>query len=233
MRFIYILFLWFFNTLSAGASSISNQVMDQHRGGALTYKKYCIICHGKRGFGDGVLPLAIRHYPSTDLVNFRIAPTADKIKEVVLFGLLSNHVKSEMPPYVNELTDRELESIVNFVILLRKDNQTAVAHIDKTPTLKKTSVTFGKIIFRQRCVKCHGYEGKGDGALGSIIKDPPPYNLTISKASDTYLRALIRKGGAAMNRSPHMPPWGAELTRLDIDSLILYLLSIREKVPGA
>ena len=74
---------------------------------------------------------------------------------------------------------------------------------------------------------CHGRYGEGNGRLAKIIRNPPPYDLTKSTAEQTYLIEIITKGGAAVNRSKHMPPWGEELTSVEIDSVVNYIMTIR------
>lgn len=77
-------------------------------------------------------------------------------------------------------------------------------------------------------MNCHGIYGEGDGNMAKIIRNPPPYNLTKSTQTEAYLKEIISKGGEAVSRSPQMPPWGEELNDSEIQSLILYLLTLRE-----
>ena len=79
-----------------------------------------------------------------------------------------------------------------------------------------------------RCALCHGPEGRGDGKLAAVIKNPPPFNLTWSRLPDSYLRDIITKGGAGVGRSPRMPPWGGDLTSSEIESVMLHLKTLRE-----
>jgi mono/diheme cytochrome c family protein len=85
----------------------------------------------------------------------------------------------------------------------------------------------GKSVFADHCVQCHGPNGAGDGKLAAVIRDPAPFNLTLSHASDDYLRQIVRKGGAAMGRSARMPVWGKELDDLEIESVVQYVKTLR------
>ena len=64
-------------------------------------------------------------------------------------------------------------------------------------------------IFATRCVPCHGAQGHGDGVAGAAL-NPHPRNFgdTAWQASitDANIERTIREGGAAMGKSPLMPP---------------------------
>lgn len=64
-------------------------------------------------------------------------------------------------------------------------------------------------IFTQRCVTCHGADGKGSGpAAASLTPKPRDYTDSAWQASvkDDDLRKVIVKGGAAVGKSALMPP---------------------------
>lgn len=86
----------------------------------------------------------------------------------------------------------------------------------------------GAIVFKTYCVLCHGTKADGNGrAAGNY--DPRPADLTRSTAPDEYKELIIRRGGAAIGRSQHMPPWGQELTDEQIRDVIYYLGVINVK----
>ena len=66
-----------------------------------------------------------------------------------------------------------------------------------------------RTIFQTRCSPCHGAEGKGDGATARGL-NPQPRNFQDpawqTKVSDTDIERIIELGGAAVGRSPLMPP---------------------------
>lgn len=86
----------------------------------------------------------------------------------------------------------------------------------------------GQDIFASHCVLCHGKFGEGDGRMAKVIRNPPPADLTASRLPDDYLKQIISEGGAGVGRSPQMPPWGDQLSAAEIESLILYLKSLRD-----
>lgn len=86
----------------------------------------------------------------------------------------------------------------------------------------------GRTIYLSHCALCHGPEGKGDGRMEALIRNPPPYNLTQSTRPASYLKNIITNGGASLSRSAQMPVWKDELTSAEIEALAIYLLTLRE-----
>ena len=133
-----------------------------------------------------------------------------------------------MPPFGKELSWSELESVSDFIMLLRADQVRAYALLDSLGNSAQADRKLGQQVFATRCVLCHGQFGEGDGRMSRLLKTPPPADLTASRLPDDYLRQIIEKGGEAMGRSKHMPPWGDQLTVAELNSLMLYLKFIRD-----
>ncbi len=66
-----------------------------------------------------------------------------------------------------------------------------------------------KKIFENRCTPCHGAGGAGDGPASAGLT-PRPRNFQDkawqSSVSDEHIERIISYGGAAVGRSPAMPP---------------------------
>lgn len=66
-----------------------------------------------------------------------------------------------------------------------------------------------RTIFSTRCFTCHGPEGAGDGP-GAAALMPKPRNFQDpgwqGSVSDEHIETIIQHGGAAVGRSPMMPP---------------------------
>ena len=69
-------------------------------------------------------------------------------------------------------------------------------------------------------------KGDGKGKMAKIL-NPPPYNLTMSTATDEYLLDIVTKGGAEMGRSPSMPAWQGVFPEETILSIIDYIKTLR------
>jgi mono/diheme cytochrome c family protein len=64
-------------------------------------------------------------------------------------------------------------------------------------------------IFKQRCVLCHGDHGAGDGP-GAANLNPKPRAFGDKEwqksVTDDHIEKIIKEGGAAVGKSPLMPP---------------------------
>lgn len=196
--------------------------------GAQVFHYRCALCHGNDGLGEGILPLSIKNYPNTNLLQSKFGKDPASLERIIRKGGKLNKVNDEMPPWEDELTEREIKSVVMFTELLHRDMELALVMLKQQTQKITPSERIGRAIFLGRCALCHGREGKGDGKMARIIKDPPPFNLTQSRIDGKYLHDIIAKGGQAMGRSPRMPPWGTDLADKEIDSVILYLKTLRK-----
>jgi mono/diheme cytochrome c family protein len=84
--------------------------------GAATFKKYCAICHGAAGKGDG--PLTPKGMTPADLTDEKWdrGSTDGEIFAVIMEGA---GPKFEMKGLKGKITDREVWQIVNFLRSLR------------------------------------------------------------------------------------------------------------------
>lgn len=87
----------------------------------------------------------------------------------------------------------------------------------------------GKDLYAKYCVACHGPSGKGDGPAAAAL-NPNPADLTnkayMAGLKDQYLFDLIQKGGAAVGKSPLIPPFGSKLKDGDIRDVIAHLRTL-------
>ena len=195
--------------------------------GAQVFAERCTLCHGSNGLGEGILALSIKDYPSTNLLKQKYVKTYDDLAKVIRYGGMIDGISAEMPPWADELTSTQLESVVIFTDYLIKDLEKALPILASANKKLKPSKVAGRAIFQGRCSLCHGKYGEGDGRLAQIIKNPPPFNLTLSRMPDAYLEMIISKGGEKMGRSPRMPPFGGDLSENDIKSVILFIKTLR------
>jgi len=91
----------------------------------------------------------------------------------------------------------------------------------------------GKTLYAQRCATCHGDKGAGDGPIAaSLPAEQKPRNFQEAKykyaTDDDKFKELIKKGGAAVGLSMLMPGQ-ADLSDDDIESLLLFVYSLKTK----
>jgi mono/diheme cytochrome c family protein len=89
----------------------------------------------------------------------------------------------------------------------------------------EASIERGRIAFEHYCALCHGQKGDGNGRAARLYT-PKPANLIASDKNAQYKDLIIRRGGAALGRSPYMPPWGEELTEEQLVDVVNFLESI-------
>lgn len=216
------------NPLQAGESYECNKGEPCLDHGAQVFHYRCSLCHGNDGLGEGILPLSLKNYPNTNLLQPKFGKDLASIERMIRRGGKLDKVNDEMPPWEDELTEREIKSVAMFSELLHRDMELALVMLKQQANKIVPSKRIGRAIFLGRCALCHGKEGKGDGKMARIIKNPPPFNLTLSRIDGQYLRDIIAKGGEAMGRSPKMPPWGTDLADKEIESVIIYLKTLRK-----
>jgi mono/diheme cytochrome c family protein len=189
--------------------------------GAATFQERCILCHGSDGLGEGTLSLLVKDYPSTNLTEPRVSKDSATLRRVIIEG-----TRPLMPPWGDELTVTQIESLVLFVGMLRTDLEGALKLSRVAAASANPSLKIGRATFIGRCTLCHGTEAMGDGRMAARLT-PKPANLTKSRAPDSYLKMIISKGGAAVGRSASMPAWESDLTPPEIESVIMYINTLR------
>ena len=78
----------------------------------------------------------------------------------------------------------------------------------------------GKTIYTDKCLKCHGEKGRGDGPRAyDLSKKPADYTdkEKMSKFTDADLRKVVKEG-----KKP-MPAFGKKLSDEDISGVIAYI----------
>lgn len=89
------------------------------------------------------------------------------------------------------------------------------------------SLIRGAIVYKAYCVVCHGEMGDG---LARATKLYSANQLRIKNdLSVDELQKIIRLGGAAVGRSPYMPPWQDELSEEQTSDIVAYLAVVGEQ----
>jgi len=88
----------------------------------------------------------------------------------------------------------------------------------------------GREAFMRYCAFCHGNEGRGDGLNAFNLKIRPrdfADTAAMKGKTKSSVENVIRKGGAANQLSPDMPPWGRTLDPAAVERLAAYVLGVR------
>lgn len=84
----------------------------------------------------------------------------------------------------------------------------------------------GEDLYEAYCVQCHGKSGDGNGVNAAHLSVQPRSHIDreeMSARSDAELFKVIDQGGASINKSVLMPPWGGNLDESHINALVAYL----------
>jgi mono/diheme cytochrome c family protein len=86
----------------------------------------------------------------------------------------------------------------------------------------------GKELYQQRCSPCHGPDGKANTPTAQAL-NPKPADHTdgsyMNKLSTEHIHKVIKEGGAAVGKSPIMPPQ-ADLSDEQIDNVVAFVRSL-------
>ncbi len=217
------------NSIAAASTNVVADVEAKNISeGAYLFRRFCSLCHGVNGMGEGPLALVIDDYPMTNLLTSNKANSREDILEIIKNGSQTNSRESFMPPWNSAFNEEELNQLTDFVVFLKNDPAEGTKLLRNQSNRIEPNIRHGELLYKTYCTRCHGDKGKGDGKMARIVKSPPPFDLTKSRQNDSYLELIITTGGEIMQRSPQMPPWGDELSRHDILSVIQYIKSLRE-----
>jgi mono/diheme cytochrome c family protein len=89
----------------------------------------------------------------------------------------------------------------------------------------------GAKIFAANCARCHGRGGKGDGPdLAKLQSAVSPDDWTDKESNqeltDSFIVAMIAKGGKANGKSRIMPAFGDKLNAKQVQDLLAFIRSL-------
>jgi mono/diheme cytochrome c family protein len=93
------------------------------------------------------------------------------------------------------------------------------------------NVNSGARIFAANCARCHGREAKGDGPdLVKLQSAVSPDDWTDKESNqeltDSFILAMITKGGKANGKSRIMPAFGDKLNTQQVHDLLAFIRSL-------
>jgi len=179
---------------AAASSHVGNLTGDAHRA-AETYRRYCVVCHGELGDGNGEsaywfdTPLYFKPRDFTlGVFKCRSTPTGTLPTDEDLANSIARGLdRSNMPPW-NVLTAQERADLVAWIKHYSPRWQTEKPGepiaIPAEPEVTAERIKAGQDVFnRVQCWKCHGVEGKANGPSASTLQDDLgrpilPYNFS-------------------------------------------------------
>lgn len=210
--------------------------------GHVLYQQNCAYCHGEEGKGNGPAELEpkARYF---GYEQFKFATTQNRMPtDADLLAVLNRGIPGSSMPSFESLSDDDKQLLIAKVRSLARaglaakiarklaedydlaEHYSTVAKlVEPGPSIEfpatfgeptEASLANGKKIFTQRCISCHGPEGKGDGNPavpndeGRLVKTK---NLTLGiyggGNSQRDLYARIKLGfGKSMSENPDLSP---------------------------
>ncbi|MBI1995722.1 MAG: c-type cytochrome [Deltaproteobacteria bacterium] len=176
------------------------------RTGEAIYQKYCSICHGSEGRGDGHAAFFMSPKPrdfSRGSFKLRSTLPGQPPLDSDLFTTVTKGMHGSLMPSFEPLSEQERKSVVAHIKTLAvtepggKNIFTAGGRpkpivIPPEPRVTRASLARGKDFYKDLgCGDCHGNQGKGDGPSAKDLKDQWGYAI-----QPTDLTAGVFKGGA-------------------------------------
>jgi len=177
----------------AASSHVGHMNGDIHAA-AEPYRRYCLVCHGALGDGNGEsaywfdTPLFFKPRDFTlGVFKCRSTPTGTLPTDQDLFDTIARGMdRSNMPPW-NTFPAQMRADLVAWVKHYSPRWQTEKAGppivIPPEPEVTAERVKAGQEVFsRVQCWKCHGVEGRANGPSASTLQDDQgrsilPYNF--------------------------------------------------------
>ncbi|HEY9140078.1 MAG TPA: c-type cytochrome [Bryobacteraceae bacterium] len=92
--------------------------------------------------------------------------------------------------------------------------------------------TLGRELNEKYCSRCHSSESTAERVSNHDNLSVPPHGFsdgaTLNQISRANLIAIIAHGGAALGKSPEMPPYSPTLSASDIDALAAYTRAVAD-----
>ena len=90
----------------------------------------------------------------------------------------------------------------------------------------------GRQLNDRYCSRCHDPESSAERVSNHDNLNTKPHAFTegdfLNKISETDLANIITHGGAALNKSAEMPPYGNTLSKADIEALVAYIRAVAD-----
>ena len=219
--------------------------------GKEVFASYCVICHGDKGDGKGLVGIVSRAqksgvvvytYPrdfTAGLFKFRTTPTGYLPTDDDLLKTVTNGIPRSGMPSHEDVPLNERKAVVEYIKTFSKRWQeeergtpitlaAAPAYVGTTASVERGKKLFTAV----GCDKCHGATGRGDGPSSNDLKDAwgdkiLPFDFTSGSlkggtgAEDIYRTFVTGLDGTPM---PSFEESLSEEQRWDIVSYCLELM---------
>ncbi len=204
------------------------------------YGRWCVSCHGALGDGRGYSAQWLEPRPrdfTSGIFKCRSTPSGTLPTNADLLRTLKIGFYHTYMPAWAVLGDAQLYAVIEYIKTFspkwKEEAPGTPIVIPPEPPNDEASVKRGKSIWKNnQCEKCHGPEGKGNGASAPTLRDDwgfpdQPFNFTASdkrKCGATNVD-LYRTFMTGVSGSP-MPSFGDSISQQDAWDLVHYVNSL-------
>ncbi len=226
---------------SPAASSHVDGLTGNAKSAAVDYRRYCLVCHGAMGDGNGESAQWLDPKPrdfTLGVFKCRSTPTGTLPTDQDLYDTIARGLdRSNMPPW-NTFTRQQRADLVAWIKHFSPRWQTEkpgeAIKIPAEPEVTAERVKAGQEVFnRVQCWKCHGVEGQANGPSASTLQDDLsrpilPYNFAEGGrfkcgTSDADLYRIFMTG---LDGTP-MPSFADNIKPDEAWDLVFYLRSLQ------
>lgn len=176
--------------ISPAASSHIGGLQGHAKEGAMEYRRYCLVCHGALGDGNGESAQWLDPKPrdfTLGVFKCRSTPTGTLPTDQDIYDSIARGLdRSNMPPW-NAFSGQMRADLVAWIKHYSPRWQTEKPGepivVPPEPEVTAERIKAGQDVFnRVQCWKCHGVEGKANGPSASTLQDDLgrpilPYNF--------------------------------------------------------
>lgn len=226
---------------TAAASSHVGKLTGRAKAAAEDYRRYCAVCHGVLGDGNGESAQWLDPKPrdfTAAVFKCRSTPTGTLPTDQDMFDTIARGLdRSNMPPW-NTFTEQQRADLVAWIKHYSGRWQTekpgTAIQIPPEPEVTADRVKAGQEVFnRVQCWKCHGVEGRANGPSASTLQDDLgrpilPFNFAEGPrfkcgSTDQDLYRIFMTG---LDGTP-MPSFADNLKPDEAWDLVFYLRSLQ------
>ena len=221
--------------------------------GKKVYQSYCVICHGAKGDGKGLVDVIHRNEKSgltwsifprdftVGTYKFRTTPTGCLPDDGDLMRIVTEGIPRSGMPSHEDVSKQDRENVIEYLKTLsprweEEDPCEVIAAKKPQWVGSAKSIMAGEKIYKDmKCWECHGNQGRGDGTKANDLKDDwgdkiLPFNFTTgtlkrgSSPENVYLTFTTGLDGTGM------PSYEDSLNEEDRWNLVSYTLKLMGKV---
>ncbi|MBV9624078.1 MAG: cytochrome c [Acidobacteria bacterium] len=223
------------------ASSHIGNLTGRPKAAAMVYRRYCVVCHGELGDGNGESAQWVDPKPrdfTLAIFKCRSTPTGTLPTDEDIYDTIARGLdRSNMPPW-NTFTRQERADLVAWIKHFSPRWQTEKPgqriEIPPEPEITPERIKAGQDVYaRVQCWKCHGAEGRANGPSASTLQDDLgrpilPYNFAEGGRfkCGTTDRDLYRIFMTGMDGTP-MPSFADNIKPEEAWNLVFYLRTLQ------